>query len=211
MIKKFDKLVDAEARTYPQNLEIIMKITKITAILVFTLILPAFIYAQKSGEKQNEKGGAVFKIPGDVFPRDWNDQGFKGILMLKKDAPAGIFVAYPNEDEHIEELKTRISKAIAPMFVRDKDEENNVIFLKSLIPKHRGDSGSAGEYYSYTNAKSMIQILFYERAAGETNFLYGYFAMKDKDKEGKAVKDLWADENGQGVKSFEKFWKTFKD
>lgn len=188
-----------------------MKITKIIAILAFTLILPAFIYAQNSGEKQSNKGEAVFKIPDDVFPRDWNEQGFKGILMLKKDAPAGLFVAYPNDDEHIEELKTRISKSITPMFVHDKDEESKVIFLKSLIPKHRDDFGSAGEYYSYTNAKSMIQILFYERAAGEKNFLYGYFAMKGKEQEGKSVKDLWADENGQGVKILEKFWKTFKD
>lgn len=130
--------------------------------------------------------------------------------MLRKDSPSGIFIAYPNDGESLVELRERAAKFVAPMFVSDENEKKKEInYQKTPIPIHKGDIDNSGLYYSYENEKGMTQILFYEREANGKKFIYGYFANKGKDD--KANKDLWADNNGQGIKIFEKFWKTFKD
>jgi hypothetical protein len=164
-----------------------------------------------SAADQSTKGGIVFKIPEDVFPMDWNKNNFKGILMLRKDSPSGIFIAYPNEGEKLEDLRERAAKFIAPMFVHDENKKKEIEFQKSPIPVHKGDIDNSGLYYSYENEKAMTQILFYERESNGRKVIYGYFANKNKDAKAKSVKDIWADDKGQGVKIFEKFWKTFKE
>lgn len=176
---------------------------KYLSILVFTLIFACAAFVQTSNAQ-----GVVFKIPEDVFPMDWNKSGFKGILMLRKDSPSGIFVGYPNEDETIEALKTRAAKFILPMIVGQgkKMSEEEIKFQISSIPNRKGDSGKAGQYYSYKNEKSEAQIIFYERTAKGSKFIYGYFALKNE-----SMKDIWADDKGQGVEIFEKFWKSIKE
>lgn len=173
-----------------------------------TLSLTLFVNAQKT-ENGNKKQGVVFKIPDGVFPIDWKKSDFKGLLMLRQDSPSGLFVCYPNDNESIENLKGRVAKYVAPMFIHNEKEKESVSFQIASIPNHKNDFGESAQYYSYANESSMIQILFYERIANETKFTYGYFAMKDKDANTK--KDWWADDKGQGVKIFENFWKTFKD
>lgn len=143
---------------------------------------------------------------------DWNKNGFRGILMLRQESPSGIFVAYPNDGEKIEDLRERAAQFIAPMFINDENEKKTTkTFQKSSIPVHQGDVDNSGLYYAYENEKSATQILFYEREANGVRLIYGYFANKSKDSKEKSSKDIWADENGQGVKIFEKFWKTFRD
>lgn len=177
---------------------------RFSTIFLFLLIFSFAAFVQNS---QAQKGSAIFKIPEGVLPMDWNKSGFKGILMLRKDSPSGIFVAYPNDGEKIEELRERAAKFIAPMFTGpDKEKEKEIKFKTSSIPNHKGDFGDSGFYYSYTDEKTSVQILFYERTANGTHFIYGYFAQKNN-----SYKDIWADEKGQGVKVFEKFWKTFKE
>ena len=189
---------------------------RILIVMVFALFSSFSINAQTAPNqtaenKQPKKGGVVFKIPEDVFPMDWKKNGFKGMLMLRKDSPSGIFVCYPDDNEKIEDLRERAAKFIVPMFIRGEKEEKDITFQKSPIPNHKGDFGDSALYYSHVNEKSVVQILFYERAANDMKFVYGYFAMKDKDAKDKSVADIWADDKGQGVKIFEKFWKTFAE
>lgn len=180
---------------------------RLITIFVLLLVFSCAAFVQTSFA-QNSKSGVTFKIPEDVFPMDWNKNGFKGILMLRKDSPSGIFVGYPNEGETIEELRTRAAKFILPMIVGQgkKMAEEEMKFQIASIPNHKGDSGSSGQYYSYKNEKSEAQILFYERTANGSKLIYGYFALKNE-----SMKDIWADDKGQGVKIFEKFWKTIKE
>lgn len=188
---------------------------RVLTILIFALFLAFSINAQTAPQtsegKPPKKSGVIFKVPEDVFPMDWKKSGFKGMLMLRADSPSGIFACYPDDNEKIEDLRERAAKFIAPMFIRDEKEKKEITFQKSPIPNHKGDSGDSALYYSYTNEKSVIQILFYERVANDTKFIYGYFAMKNKDAKDKSVKDIWADDKGQGVEIFEKFWKTFAE
>jgi hypothetical protein len=189
---------------------------RVLTVLIFVLFSAFYATAQTapnqtSKNKNPKKSGVVFKVPADVFPMDWKKSGFKGMLMLRKDSPSGIFICYPDDNESIEALRERAAGFIAPMFVRDEKEQKEITFQKSPIPNHKGDSGDSALYYSHANEKSLIQILFYERAANNTKFIYGYFAMKNKDAKDKAIKDIWADDKGSGVKIFEKFWKTLDE
>lgn len=175
---------------------------KFAALFVFLLIL-----AVQSAQAQN--GGVVFKIPDDVFPMDWNKSGFRGMLMLRKDSPSGIFIAYPNDGEKIEDLKARAVKFIAPMVIADDNGGKDFKLDKTSLAGREGDAADA-EYHSYANQNSMAQVIVYERVANGKNFIYGYFAMKSKTADPKKVK-IWADEKGEGVKIFEKFWKNIKE
>lgn len=185
------------------------RILMILAIgLIFCVFANAQTAANNSENKQPKKSGVVLKIPKGVFPMDWKKSGFNGILMLRKDNPSGIFIAYPNDNETIEELRARAAKFIVPMFTHDEKNDKDIKFQISSIPNHKGDFGDSALYYLTENDKSEMQITFYERAANNTKFIYGYFAMKDKDEKPKKLKDIWADENGQGIKIFEEFWQS---
>lgn len=176
---------------------------KISILVVFLTIL--FVQASHA---QSKSGGVVFKIPEDVLPVDWNKNGFKGILMLRKDSPSGIFIGYPNDGEKMEDLKERAAKFAAPMVISDDNGGKEFKLEKTSIAKREGDSTDA-VYYSYANKKSMAQVIIYERVANGKPFIYGYFAFKDVNEDAKKSK-IWADEKGQGIKVFEKFWKSIK-
>lgn len=175
----------------------------IKIIFVFVVIL--FVQASFA---EAQSGGVIFKIPDDVFPMDWNKSGFKGFLMLRKDSPSGVFIAYPNDNENLEDLKARAVKFIAPMVIKDDNGGADFKLEKKSILKREGDSSDAF-YHSYANKALMVQVIVYERVINEKPFIYGYFAAKDKDADPKKIK-IWADEKGQGVKIFEKFWKSIK-
>ena len=172
-----------------------LKLFKVLAILIF--LNGAAAYGQ----------GIVFKIPDNVFPMDWKKSSFKGILMLQKDSPSGAFISSPNDGETIEQLRERAAKFIVPMVVSETKDLKQIPFEIRPISKNKGDR-SGGQYYLYKGEKSSAQILFYEREANGTTFLYGYFASKEKDKK---KSSLWADDDGKGVKLFEKFVRSFRD
>jgi hypothetical protein len=178
--------------------------------LVFLMIFSLAALVQ-TAPAQTQKGGVIFKVPDKVFPMDWNKNGFKGMLMLRQDSPSGIFIGYPNDGETIEDLRERAAKFIAPMVISDEAEKKGITFQKNSIPNHKGDAGDSALYYLYANDDSMVQILFYERVANGKSLIYGYFASRGKTTKPESVKDRWADDKGQGVKIFEKFWKTLKE
>lgn len=151
--------------------------------------------------------GLIFKIPKDVFPMDWNKSKFKGLLFLHQKSPSGIFVASPDEGETIEQLRERAAKFIAPMVSDASKEDNEIIpFEVNSIAANKGDAED-GKYYLYTGEKGSVQILFYIRKKGNSNFLYGYFASNNDNN----IKNKrWADKNGKGVKLFQNFVKTIK-
>ena len=177
---------------------------KSTKILFFLAII---LFAQIS-YVQAQKGGVIFDIPKDVFPIDWKKNGFKGILMLRKASSSGIFIAYPDDGEKMEDFKQRAAKSIAPMVIQDDNGGKNFKLEKTSFTKRENDSADA-VYYSYANQKSMAQVIVYERIVGGKSFIYGYFASRGKDENAK--ENIWADEKGLGVKFFEKFWKSIKE
>jgi len=178
-------------------------------LFIFLLIFSFAAFVQNLPAQSPQGGSVVFKVPDDVFPMDWNKSGFRGMLMLRKESPSGIFIGYPNDDEKIDALKERAVKFIAPMFISDEEEKKGLTFETKSIPTHKGDSTAS--YYSYTGEKDIVQILLYERVTNGKTLIYGYFAKKGKDAKPESLKNIWADDKGQGVKIFEKFWKTLKD
>jgi hypothetical protein len=184
----------------------IIRTAAVVAVLSVGLLAQTGPGRPSGGDQAN---GVVFRIPEGVFPMDWNKSGFKGLLFLQKDSPSGIFVGYPNDDESVASFKERAIKFISPMFVHDKDEAASIVLKETDIPSHEGDATPKGQMFSYNKDKSKLQILVYERAtpSGKT-CVYGYFASVGAKENSEKI---WADENGQGVKIFEKFWKSFKN
>ena len=187
-------------------------IQKKTFLIIFLLIVfYSSAPAQESNNNTSNKEGVTFKVPDDVFAADFRKSGFNGILMLRKDAPSGLFVIYPNDNETIEHLRDRLATFAVPMFIQDKSEVGKLVPKITPIPVHPGDVDKSGSYYLYSTDKTQIQVLFYQHIANGRLFLYGYFANKNVDSKDDVAIKGWADENGQGVKIFEKFWKTIKD
>ncbi|MCU0239204.1 MAG: hypothetical protein MUC29_07160 [Pyrinomonadaceae bacterium] len=156
--------------------------------------------------KQNAGKGVTFKIPEGVIPMDWNKNGFKGLLLLAKKDPTGIFLAYPNDNENIEDLKSRVKKTIVPMFIHDDKNVEKSEWKSLEMPLRQGDKNAT--YWLY-QSENQIQILLYEKEWQGLTLIYGYFAMKSKNASEKDLKKIWANEKGEGVKLFDKFLKDF--
>lgn len=147
---------------------------------------------------------AVFKIPKHYMPADSSD--FKGVYLLDPKKPAGMFVAYPNDQESIEAVSQRIRKAIAGMFTESKEKE--VTWETKTLPAHPGDSAQTGTVALLTGGTQEVQVVTYERITGGRQIVYGYFAMREKGKKSDAG-GRFLDETGKGVKEFDELWKSF--
>jgi hypothetical protein len=180
----------------------------ICAVLIVGINAQAVTNHKNEDEAKKAAGkGVTFKIPDGLMPLEWTKNGFKGLLLLDKHDPTGIFISYPEEGETIDALTTRAKSWIVPMFVHDDKKADKFQWKSAELPLHKGDK--AGKLHLYESDKQSVQVLIYEREWSGLTFIYGYFAMKsDKTKE-KDLKKMWADDKGEGIKVFDKFWKTF--
>ncbi len=174
--------------------------------LIITLFIAVtFVIFVGNGNAQNEP--VRFKSPKGSMVMDWKKNGgFNGVLMLLKDDPAVVFISYPNKNESLSELRTRAIKQILPMVLSDKKAAPKL--EAKPIPNHIGDKGESGIYNGYSTKDELIQILLFEREVRGKTFIYGYFAKMKKGK--KPKKGVWADENGNGAKALDEFWKSIK-
>ena len=162
-----------------------------------------------SAQDKNDavKGAAIFKIPGGYMRAPMGD--FRGMFLLDPKKPAGMFVTYPNDNETTAALRQRVLKTIAPMFIHDEKgkAETAITWEAKAIPSHTGDGDGKAEANLYNGAKQELQVVIYERTTGSVPFIYGYFAMRHTSPKSDDGKFL--DEQGQGVKAFDKLWQSF--
>jgi hypothetical protein len=154
----------------------------------------------------NTSSQIVYKVPDGVLPMDWNKSKFKGMLFLAKDSPSGIFIAFPNDEESLGELRERAAKFIAPMVVHDSKDLDPIPFETKAIASNKGDVSDRGRHYLFKGEKAMVQIFFFERATPASNVLYGYFAQKgNNEKKSK----IWVGDDLKMPKVFTKFVGSF--
>ena len=165
------------------------------------------IHKSKEEAEKNAGKGVTFKIPDKFMTAPLN--GFKGMMMLNRDAPAGIFVSYPNEGESIGDLTKRVLNAIPKLFGGAKDKEH--VWTTKSVDSNEGDKAGTGTLNQTANADgtSSMQVALFEREWNGLTFVYGYFAMKSDKSKNKDLNKYWLDEKGKGVKPLEKFVKTF--
>lgn len=165
--------------------------------------LPALIKAQD----KSDTGGAIFKVPEGYMQMQM--PGFRGVMMLEPKKPAGMFITYPNDNETTDALRQRILDLVAPMFIHDEKLKavTPITWDAKPLPAHEGDGDGKALLNLYSAATNEMQVAIYERTTGARPFLYGYFAMRHKS--GKSDDGKFLDEQGQGVKAFDKLWKSF--
>lgn len=179
------------------------------ALLLLSLIFVISIHGQDSPPTVVASGS--IKIPEGLLPAPGKGMGYNGMFFLDQNAPAVIFMCNPNKDETIESLKGRLKDtALQMVSAKDVDKTEPKEWKESAIPGHKGDLPDVSKMYLYEGKEELIQLLIYERNPAGSSFLYGYFAKRDKKATDKDVKGKWADEKGNGVKLFDKFWKAMK-
>ncbi|MBV9927954.1 MAG: hypothetical protein JOZ96_23240 [Acidobacteria bacterium] len=170
-----------------------LKLTALAASLLFALVLCAAAAAQ-------EKGAAVFKAPGGWMPADKTEIG--PIVFLNPEKPSVMFVTYPKQDETTTEgQRQRLRKLAAGMFFHD--DKAALDWQVKSVPSHPGDGDGKADIATARQGDMEVQIVTYERTTGPRPFIYGYIAMRNKKSGAPFV-----DENGKGVKDFDKLWKS---
>lgn len=188
-------------------IRIIRGLSRFLAIMLVISGLLAAIAASTAAQ-DSTKGAAVFKIPDGYMPVPTTD--FRGMIMLDPKKPAGMFVTYPNDNESTETLTKRLLDFIGPMFIHEKSKDKaELTWDTTSLLSHKGDGDGKAKVNVSKRANQEVQVTIYERAAGLHPFLYGYFAMRHIPRKGDDPKFL--DEKGQGVKAFEKLWKSFPE
>ncbi len=179
---------------------------RLLTLLILSIAVFGSDVSGQSDSKKTNSPGITFRIPNGVMPTDW--KGFKGMLMLEQ-RPSGIVIAYPEESESISDLKARMVKEIARMFVHGEKASGEIKWVDTEIPSHKGDRGDKAIQKSNDGEKYVIQITLYERESEGAHLVYGYFAITDKKNKGKKDSGQLLDAEGNGSKIFDSFWKTF--
>jgi hypothetical protein len=162
---------------------------------------PATAEEKRAGK--TSQGGAIFKPPSGYMSAEFAT--FNGVLIIDPKKPAGMFVVYPNEGEKTEALRQRVHASIGKMFIHEKDIAASAWQIKAL-PSHAGDV--AAFVATYTEGETEVQIATYERMENSHLLVYGYFAMRHTS--GKGENGRFLDEQGKGVKDFDKLWQSFR-
>jgi hypothetical protein len=174
-----------------------LKLTALAASILSALILSAAAAGQ-------EKGAAVFKAPNGWMPADKTEAG--PILFLNPKKPAVIFVTYPKQDETTTEAqRVRLRKVAAAMFFGPDNKVEPTWEVKRIQP-HPGDGDGVADIATAKQGDREVQVVTYERTTGVRPFLYGYAAARyGGDKKNSAP---FIGEDGNGVKEFDKLWKS---
>jgi hypothetical protein len=182
-------------------------ISRLTVLALFGLTVLSFVAMPTRVTAQDKNVGLSFKVPDGYMQAPLSN--FRGMLMLDPKKPAGMFVIYPNDNETTDALRQRILAFVGPMFIHDEKgkTETAITWDTRTLPSHEGDGAGKAVANIYNAATAETQVAIYKRAYGGQPALYGYFAMRHKSGKGDDGKFL--DEQGQGVKAFDKLWKSF--
>ena len=153
-------------------------------------------------QSQAQKKGVIFKIPDGYMPMDFPEH--KGVLMLHPRKPAGMFVIYPKDDQKAEDLINIVRPVLAKMFIHD--DKTELVWNEAPLPAHHDVPNETGKLLLTSEGKMEVQIAAYMRKIEGQEVVYGHFAMRDSS--GKKQSAEFVDASGDGVKDFDKFWKT---
>ena len=133
----------------------------ILLIIIFLVVFYMAGYTQTDSQG-TKKEGVVFKIPDDVFPIDLQKSGFKGILMLRKDAPSGLFVAYHlGRPELLADVMAQVAKPGGIAIFGGRGEENlGHLWQSARIVAKRFDAIMPAEnFYHHFPADVMVESI----------------------------------------------------
>ncbi len=158
-------------------------------------------------EEAREKEGVNFGMLDGIVPVKWKN--FRGTLMREDKKPSGMFIVFQNEGETLDAIRNGAGKAIAKMFIKDEKKIDEIIWQTKPLPAHEGDKAGTAVMNIYDSDTETIQVAYYVREGKNAVFVYGYFARKSKTSKKKSDSGDFMDENGEGIKIFDKLWRSF--
>jgi hypothetical protein len=173
------------------------KLMALAAAILFTFVLSAPAAGQESG-------AAIFKAPDGWMPADKTEIG--PIVFLNPKKPSMMFVTYPPQEETTnEQERQRVRKLAAGMFFGNDNKVELTWEVKRLQP-HPGDGDGVADIATAKLGDKEVQVVTYERTTGARPFIYGYAAMRQDGKKDNSAPFI--DEQGKGVKEFDKLWQS---
>jgi|GEM_PF-1686248 hypothetical protein len=177
----------------------------IESFAIPTASMNAHAYAvSRSGQSQNGDNGVIFKTPKGYMPLDFPE--IKGVLMITQKRPSGMFIVYPSKDQSVDQVSNKVRETIEKMFVHGGKSE--LKWNASALAGHEGISDETGTLALGTGNEQDVQIATYTRTIGAYTYLYGYFAMRNKNSKSKEQSGDFLDNSGKGVKEFDEFWRS---
>ncbi len=168
------------------------------------------VYTQTRGmtvDEARESDGVNFGMLDGIVPVKWKD--FRGTLLREGKKPSGMFIVFQDAGESLDAVRSGAGKAIARMFIKNDKKVDAITWQTKLLPAHQGDKADTGVMNTYDGDAETIQVAYYVRQRKNVVFVYGYFARKSKTSKKKSDSGDFMDENGEGIKIFDKFWKSF--
>ncbi|HEV7642305.1 MAG TPA: hypothetical protein VGO50_00060 [Pyrinomonadaceae bacterium] len=181
-------------------------------LIIFSVLLFSSIsmQAQTRGmtkAEAREADGVNFGMLDGIVPVKWKN--FRGTLLREGKKPSGMFIVFQNEGESLDTIRSRAGKAIAGMFIKDDKKVDDITWQTKSLPAHEGDKENTAIMNIYDGDAETIQVVYYVRERKNAVFVYGYFARKSKTSKKKSDSGDFMDENGEGIKIFDKFWRSF--
>jgi hypothetical protein len=173
-------------------------------LLIFAFIFAASFNVAAQNTAPAEKKTVIFKTPDGFMPAKMPPNR-KGITMLNPNAPAGMFVAYTPDEMTSADYLIELRKMYGGYF--DGTQGADHVWQEAGLPAHEKVQDETGKMFTATSGDKELQVVAYVRTiAPGQDVVYGYFAMKDtKSKKNSAA---FIDQEGKGVKEFDKLWKT---
>lgn len=162
--------------------------------------------AQTTLEPSGKFRPVQVRLPDGHMPAPFPEKRV-GRLLLNEKRPAGMYVAYPDAGESVEEFNAVLKAIVAGMFIHDPKTPVN--WTQSPLPPHKGAENGTATLFVASDGKTEIQLAAYARTFGETVIAYGYYAMRHKAGAGQAD-GFFLDGSGNGVKEFDKFAQSLR-
>ena len=156
--------------------------------------------------RQDQGGpGVTFRMPDKLMPMDFPK--YKGMLLLDRDRPAGIFIVYVPSGETPPDTVTKIRETVASMF--SSVTKNVSSWSVNPVPAEESRPSESAQLAMATGEGADMQMLSVVLPNGSTTVVYGYFALRHTTKPQKDDA-VFLKEDGTGVAVFDKFRKTIK-
>jgi hypothetical protein len=152
--------------------------------------------AETVNQRSQDNQPISSKSPDGYFPANFSKHA--GKLLLKTNAPSGMFVGYSADGQNMAAFIEEMEATVRQMLLHDVAETT---WYSQSLSAHTGVEEKANLFMAF-DATREVQLAFYEQPQG---IAYGYFAMRHTNGDKRCSEGQFIDSFGAGVKAFDAF------